>query len=289
MKEMQGKVCIVTGSSSGIGKETALALAHRGATVVMAVRSRERGEDALSEIVAASGNRATALMLCDLSSLASIRRFADEFRGTYDRLQVLINNAGAVFSRRQTSVDGFELTFAVNYLGPVLLTHALLPVLKASASSRVINVGSGVHTSGQVDLDDLQSDKHYRGMAAYANAKLMLVLYTYSLAMRLAGSGVTVNVVQPGFVATRLGRNSGSRLYALGFTLMRPFQISARKGAETSVYLAASAEVEGVTGKCFSQKREVQTASATYDQHLQTRLWAKTVDLLGLAPSTSDS
>jgi NAD(P)-dependent dehydrogenase (short-subunit alcohol dehydrogenase family) len=289
MDEMQGKVCVVTGSNSGIGKETALALAHRGATVVMAARSQERGEAAISEIVAASGNQATALMVCDLSSMASIRRFADEFWGTYDRLHVLINNAGAVFSRRQTSVDGFELTFAVNYLGPFLLTHALLPVLKASAPSRVINVGSGVHTSGQVDLEDLQSDKHYRGMAAYANAKLMLVLYTYTLATRLAGSGVTVNVVQPGFVATRLGRNSGSRLYGLGFALMRPFQISARMGAETSVYLAASEAVEGVTGKCFAKKREVQTASASYDQSLQTRLWAKTMDLLELAPSTADS
>lgn len=285
---MQGKVCVVTGGNSGIGKETALALADRGATVVLAVRSRERGEAARSEIVAASGNRATDLMLCDLSSLASIRRFAGEFRGTYDRLHVLVNNAGAVFSRRQTSVDGFELTFAVNYLGPFLLTHTLLPVLKASAPSRVINLGSGVHTSGRIDLDGLQSETHYRGMAAYANAKLMLVMYTYTLATCLAGSGVTVNVVHPGFVATRLGRNSGSRLYGLGFTLMRPFQLSAKEGAETSVYLAASEEVEGVTGKCFAKKREVQTAPASYDQHLQTRLWAKTVDLLGLTPSPSD-
>ena len=286
MNEMKGKICIVTGCNSGIGKETALALAKMEATVVMAVRSLDRGKKALSEIVALTGNRATALMLCDLSSLDSIRRFTNEFLGTYDRLHVLINNAGAVFSKRQTSVDGFEQTFAVNYLGPFLLTHTLLPVLKASAPSRVINLGSGLHKSGKIDFDDLQSEKNYKGMKAYATTKLMLTMYTYELATRLQSSDVAVNVVQPGFVATRLGRNSGSRLSALGFTLMRPFQISAKKGAETSIYLAVSDEVEGVTGKCFSKKRETQTASTSYDRQLQKRLWEKTVELLGLTPLT---
>ena len=279
---MIGKVCIVTGSNSGIGKETALALSNKGATVVMVVRDKERGEKAQSEIINKTGNNDTFLMICDLSSMDSIGKFVKEFTEKYDRLDVLINNAGAVFRERQTTVDGFERTLAVDYLGPFLLTHQLLPLLKSSAPSRIINLASGLYKSGKIDLDDLQSDKNYKGMNAYSSAKLMVVMYTYELARRLKGTGVTANAVLPGFVRTNLGRNSGSFLYALEYLIVRPFQISAEKGAETSVYLASSDEVEGVAGKCFSKMRETTTSQASYDQQTQKLLWDRTIELLKL-------
>jgi NAD(P)-dependent dehydrogenase (short-subunit alcohol dehydrogenase family) len=278
---MRDKVCIVTGSNSGIGKETALALANLGAKVVMLVRNKERGKKALSEIIKQTGNQNTALMICDLSSFDSIRRFSKEFTEKYDGLDVLINNAGAVFDKRQITVDGFERTLAVNYLGHFLLTHELLPLLKSSTPSRIINLSSGLYKSGKIDLDDLQSERNYNGMRVYASVKLMILMYTYELARRLADTGVTVTAVLPGFVATNLGRNSGSRLSSLMFRLLRPFQISAKQGAETSVYLASSSEVEGVTGKCFSKIQETRTSPTSYDRKLQTLLWDATIKLLG--------
>lgn len=282
MSEMKGKVCITTGSNSGIGKETALALAKMDGTVVMAVRNRERGERAKIEIVNQSGNKSVDLMICDVSSTDSIRHFAEEFQDKYDRLDVLINNAGAVFNKRDVTAEGFELTLAVNYLGPFLLTHQLLALLKSSAPSRVISLSSGLHKSGKIDLSDLQSEKSYGGMKVYAKAKLMVIMFTYELAKRLEGTGVTANVVEPGFAATNLGRNSGSLRSSIMFKLVRPMQISARKAAETSVYLASSDEVKDVTGKCFTKMHETTTAPISYDQQLQRELWDKTEELLGL-------
>lgn len=279
---MKGKICVVTGSNSGIGRETALALAGMGATVVMAVRNQERGQKARNEIVDRTGNNATDMMICDVSSKESIRNFAKTFTSKYDRLDVLINNAGAVFFKRQTTHDGFERTLAVDYLGPFLLTHELLPLLKSSAPSRIINVSSGLHKSGKVDLDDLQSEKGYGGMKVYSNAKLMLIMFTYMLARRLEGTGITVNAVLPGFVATNLGKGGGSLRQSIAFKLVRPMQINAKRGAETSVYLASSDEVKNVTGKCFAKKEETKTSPISYDQGLQERLWNKTIELLGL-------
>jgi NAD(P)-dependent dehydrogenase (short-subunit alcohol dehydrogenase family) len=253
-----------------------------GATVVMVVRDKERGEKAQLEIINKTGNRDTVLMMCDLSSMDSVKKFAKEFVEKYDRLNILINNAGAVFRKRQTTVDGFERTLAVNYLEPFLLIYELLPLLKSSAPSRIINLSSGLYKSGKIDFTDLQSEKNYNGMTAYSNAKLMVMMYTYELARRLEGTGVTANVVLPGFAATNLGRNSGSLLYSLEYLIVRPFQISAKKGAETSVYLASSDEIEGVTGKCFSKLHETTTSRISYDQQIQKRLWDKTVELLKL-------
>lgn len=284
MVEMKGKVCVVSGSNSGIGKETALALAKMGATVVMVVRSRERGEKAKAEIISQSENRSVDMMICDVSSVASIQRFSQDFEAEYDRLDVLINNAGAVFNKREVTPEGFERTLAVNYLGPYLLTHRLEALLKSSAPSRVINLSSGLHKSGKIDLDDLQSEKSYNGMKAYANAKLMVIMFTYELARRLEGTEVTVNVVEPGFVASNLGRNTGSLRSSIMFKMVRPMQISAKKGAETSVYLASSDEVKNVTGKCFTKMRETTTAPISYDRQLQQQLWTKTAELIGLSP-----
>ena len=279
---MKGKVCIVTGSNSGIGKETAKALARKGATVVMAVRSRERGEIARAEIVEASGNEDVSVMVCDVSSKESIATFVEEYEARYDRLDVLINNAGAVFGRREDSVDGFESTLAVNYLGPFRLTLELLPLLRRSAPSRVVNVSSGMHKTGKMDLDDLQGKGRFKGMEAYANTKLMVTTWTYELARRLEGTGVTANVVEPGFVATNLGRNSGSLFNAISFKLVRFIQTTPEKGAETSVYVASAEELEGVTGKSFAKSRETTSAEASYDPEVQRRLWEATVELLGL-------
>jgi NAD(P)-dependent dehydrogenase (short-subunit alcohol dehydrogenase family) len=291
MSEMKNKICVVTGSNSGIGKETALSLAKMGAHVVMVVRNQGRGEKARLEIVKQTGNNSIDLMICDLSSMDSIRRFAKEFKSKYDRLDVLVNNAGAMFNKREVTSEGFERTLAVNYLGPFLLTHELMDLLKSSAPSRIINVSSGLAKNGKVDLDDLQSEKNYRGTKAYsqvrapvyANTKLMVMMFTYELARRLKGTGVTANVLMPGFVATNLGKNSGSLSSSLMFKMVRPMQVSAKKGAETSVYLASSGEVKDVTGKCLTKKKEVLTCPESYDEELQKRLWKKTETMLGLA------
>jgi NAD(P)-dependent dehydrogenase (short-subunit alcohol dehydrogenase family) len=292
MSEMKGKICVVTGSNSGIGKETALSLAKLGAHVVMVVRNQERGEKARLEIIKQTGNNVD-LMICDLSSMDSIRRFAQKFKGKYNRLDVLVNNAGAMFNKRAVTPEGFERTFAVNYLGPFLLTLELLDLLKSSAPSRIINVSSGLAKNGKVDLDDLQSEKNYEGTKAYArvrapvyaNTKLMLMMFTYELARRLKDTGVTANVLMPGFVATNLGKNSGSLSSSIMFKMVRLMQVNAKKGAETSVYLASSDEVKDFSGKCFAKKKEATTCPASYDEPLQKRLWNETVALLNLPPT----
>ena len=292
MNTMKGKICIITGSNSGIGKETAIGLAKMGATIIMVVRDQERGEKARKEIVKQTGNDSVDLMICDLSSMSSIRHFTEEFKKKYDRLDVLINNAGAVFSKREVTSEGFERTLAVNYLGPFLLTHELMDLLKSSAPSRIINVSSGLAKDGKVDLDDLQSEMSYPRMKAYSrrhapvydNAKLMVMMFTYELARRLKGSGVTANVLMPGFTATNLGKSSGSLTSSIMFKMVRPMQQSAKKGAETSFYLASSNEVKDITGKCFAKKKETKTCPASYDEELQKRLWNKTESMLGLAP-----
>jgi retinol dehydrogenase 14 len=282
---MSEKICIVTGSNSGIGKETALALAQMGARVVMVVRNQEKGEKALAEIVQETGNKSVSLMLCDMSSMLSIRNFAKEFKKKYKQLDVLVNNAGGEFSKREVTDEGFERTFAVNYLAPFLLTNELLDLLKVSAPSRIINVSSGLAKNGKVNFDDLQTVKNYKGMQVYSNSKLMLMMFTYELSKRLVGSGVTANVLMPGFVATNLGKNSGSLRSSIMFKMVRPMQINAKKGAETSIYLASSEEVKDVTGKCFAKKKESATCPASYDELLQKRLWNETTTLLNLPSS----
>jgi NAD(P)-dependent dehydrogenase (short-subunit alcohol dehydrogenase family) len=290
LTDIKGKICIITGSNSGTGKQTALGLASMGATVVMVVRDQERGENARKEIIKQTGNNSADLLICDLSSMDSIRHFTKEFKNKYDRLDVLINNAGALFNKREVTAEGFERTLAVNYLGPFLLTHELLDLFKKSAPSRIINVSSGLAKNGRVDLDDLQSEKNYVGTKAYSsmrapvysNTKLMLMMFTYELARRVKGSGVTANVLMPGFVATNLGKNSGSLSSSIMFKMVRPMQISAKKGAETSIYLASSDEVKDVSGKCFAKKKEVLTCLESYDEDVQKRLWNKTESMLGL-------
>ncbi|MGY5853925.1 MAG: SDR family oxidoreductase [Candidatus Thorarchaeota archaeon] len=279
---MKGKICIVTGSNSGIGKETTRALAEKGAKVIMVVRNQERGDIAKSDILESTGNDSIELMLCDLSLMSDIRRLAQEFKNRYDRLDVLINNAGVVVSKRHVTSEGFERTLAVNYLAPFMMTHELLPLLQSSAPARVVNLSSGLHKSAKFDIDDIQSENKYKSMSVYGTAKLLVVMHTYELARRLEGTGVTVNVAHPGFVATNLGANTGSRLSSFMFKLVKPFQKSAPEGAETSVYLASSPEVDGVTGRYFAKKMEETSSELSYDENQQHSLWERTVEMLGI-------
>ena len=271
---MQGKVCMVTGANVGIGKATALALAKMGAEVILVCRDAVKGKAALEAIRKESGNANVTLMLADLSSQASIRDLAAGFLRTHDKLHVLVNNAGAVFTERSLTADGLERTFATNHLGYFLLTQLLLGAIKAAAPSRIVIVASEAHKSGMVNLADLQSEKGpYSGYRVYGASKLANVLFSNELARRLADTGVTVNCLHPGVVRTGYGLNTRG-LFRVGMALIRPFLIGPAKGAETSVYLASSPEVEGVTGKYFKRKRVTQTRKAANDVELAKGLWA---------------
>jgi NAD(P)-dependent dehydrogenase (short-subunit alcohol dehydrogenase family) len=283
---MQGKICMVTGANSGIGKATALALAQMGATVVMVCRDRARGEEARSEITTKSRNNAVDLLLADLSSQQSIRHLVANFQHHYTHLHVLINNAGATFpGRRRETVDGLEMTFAVNYLAPFLLTNMLLDVLKASAPARIVNVSSDAQASGYIQMDDLQAEKLYRPMRTYPQSKLAVVLFTYELARKLQGTGVTANCLHPGFVATHIGQRDVGSTVRLLVKVIGSFGTNPQKGAQTSVYLASSPEVEGVTGKYFVKSIPRRSAAISYDESLQRQLWEQSVKLVNRAPT----
>ena len=273
---------MVTGANSGIGKATALALAQMGATVVMVCRDRARSEEARSEITTKSRNNAVDLLLADLSSQQSIRQLVENFQHRYTHLHVLINNAGAAFPERRETVDGLEMTFAVNYLAPFLLTNLLLDGLKASVPARIVNVSSGSHKAGYIKLDNLQSKNPYRSMRVYGQAKLALVLFTYELARCLEGTGVTVNCLHPGFVATNFGQRDVGPAFRLLVKLIGSFGTSPEKGAKTSIYLASSPEVEGVTGKYFVKSIPKRSAAISYDESLQRQLWEQSAKLVNL-------
>jgi len=276
---------MITGANAGIGKITALELAKQGAQVVMVARSQARGAEAQADVITASGNRDVHLLQADLSSQAEIRKLAAQFKRDFTRLDVLVNNAGAFFNRRQFSVDGFEMTFALNHLGYFLLTHLLLDALQASAPARIINVSSDAHRGAKIDFDDLQAERGYAGFRVYGISKLANVLFTYELARRLEGTGVTANALHPGFVATNFGRNNGFVVDKLFGLLGRFFAKSPQEGAETSIYLAASPAVAGVTGQYFVDKKAVKSSPASYDADAARRLWEISEELVGLAVS----
>ncbi|MFL6277438.1 MAG: SDR family oxidoreductase [Blastocatellia bacterium] len=275
---MQGKVCVVTGANSGIGRITALELARQGAEVVMVCRDRARGEAAMAEIKQATGNDHIELMLCDLSSQADIHRFADAFKATHPRLDVLVNNAGVYMRKRATTIDGLETTFATNHLGYFLLTNLLLDLLKRSAPSRIVNVASGAHASGHINFDNLQGEQQYSGVRAYCHSKLANILFTRELARRLKGTGVTVNSLHPGAVATGIFRALPKPLEAL----IKLVTMSPEKGAQTSVYLASSPAVETITGKYFARCAEVLPSAEAQNEEVAQRLWAESARLTGL-------
>lgn len=274
---------MVTGATSGVGKATALELARMGATVVMVGRDRAKGEAVQSEIKTRSGNDNIDLLLADLSVQASIRQLAENFQQHYTQLHVLINNAGVYMLTRRETVDGLEMTFAVNQLAPFLLTNLLLDVLKASAPARIVSVSSASHESASLDMDDLQSKKRYTFMGSYGQSKAALVMFTYELARRLDGTGVTANCLHPGFVATNIAQSGvGPFVRAVVKFIFSNFGISPEEGAKTSIYLATSPEVEGVTGKYFVKSIPKRSAAITYDESLQRQLWDECAKLVNL-------
>jgi len=283
---MSGKVCLVTGATSGIGRVTARELARMDATVVAVGRNRQKGEETVAEIKRRSANDKVEFMQADLSSQESIRDLARTFTDKYDQLQVLVSNAGGVFSKRETTVDGLEMTFALDHLAYFLLATLLLPVLERSAPARIINVSSGAQGTGKIDFDDLQGAKRYSGWRAYSQAKLANVLFTYELARRLQGTGVTANCLHPGFVATGFAQNNSGALQAL-IKAGQVFAISPEKGAETSVFLASSPLVEGVSGKYFANKKEKKSAKQSYDESVTRRLWDVSAQLTGTKDGAS--
>jgi NAD(P)-dependent dehydrogenase (short-subunit alcohol dehydrogenase family) len=297
MNNMEGRICLVTGSTSGIGTVTALELARMGATVVMVARNPGKGEETLEQVRAASGNSSGDLLFADLGSLDQVRRLASEFENRYRRLHVLVNNAGTIFPEQETTEDGFETTFAVNHLAPFLLTNLTLGLLKKSAPARIVNVASASHSFGTLDHIRVRGEKQWWGLRAgwraYNQSKLANVLFTYELARRLEGTGVTANCLHPGMVATRAASGSPGIVWRL-INRYRPFLVNSllgmprtflltpEQGAETLVFLASSPEVEGITGKYFVRKVEAKSSRESYDPVLAERLWRLDEELVGL-------
>ena len=281
LARLDGRTCLVTGATSGIGLATAHGLAALGAHVVIVGRDRERAEHARKTIAERSGNPRVDVLLADLSSLAGIRGLADDFRANHPKLHVLVNNAGTIELKRTTTSDGFEKTLAVNHLAYFLLTNLLLPTLRASAPARIVNVASEAHRIGRIDLADLQSEKSYSAMRVYGTSKLLNVLFTTALAEKLAGSLVTANSLHPGAVSTRLGTHNGA-LAKLLIGLLRPFFLTAEQGAANSIFVAASDELEGVSGKYFVKQRAVEPSHRSQRSGLARRVWARSAELVGL-------
>ncbi|TMI52185.1 SDR family oxidoreductase [Candidatus Bathyarchaeota archaeon] len=269
---MAEKVCLVTGGNSGIGKSVALGLAKMGATVVVVSRNKEKGETAVTDTVEKSGNKNLELIQADMSSQNSIRQLVNEFRARHEKLHLLINNAGVYLTKRSETEDGLESTFAVNHLGPFLLTSLLVDILKASAPSRIVNVTSDAHKGARVNFDDLQGERKFSGWQAYGQSKLAMILYTRGLAKKLEGTGVTVNSAHPGVVRTNFAKNNGG-LVMLGFRFLGMFFISPESAAKRILYVATSPDLEGVTGKYFTKMHEVKSSQESYDDDSARRLW----------------
>jgi NAD(P)-dependent dehydrogenase (short-subunit alcohol dehydrogenase family) len=262
--KMQRKTILVTGSTDGIGKETALQLANKGAEIILHGRNQEKGRRVLKEIQDRTGNNNLQFFLADLASLRQVRNLVADIKDNYNRLNVLINNAGTFQQERTLTEDGLETTFAVNYIAPFLLTNELLETMKRSAPSRIINVASIAHWNGKLDWKNLQGERRYEGFDAYATSKLVLILFTYALTRRLEGSNVTANCLHPGVIKTKLLR-AGFGDYP-GDT--------PEKGAQTSVYLASSPKVEGLSGQYHEACKVVRSSPITYDREIQEELWS---------------
>jgi NAD(P)-dependent dehydrogenase (short-subunit alcohol dehydrogenase family) len=281
-RPMEGRVCLVTGATSGIGAAASLALARLGGTVVLVGRDASRTARQVERIRREAGGAEAETLLADLSSQAQVRQLARDFQARFPRLDVLVNNAGGIFMRRQTTVDGLEMTLALNHLAGFLLTNLLLPGLLASPSGRVVNVASSAHHRGRIDFDDLQRERSYDRLDAYAQSKLANVLFTRELARRLAGTRVTANAADPGFVRTNMGAND-SWLRARIRNLVKRDLLSPAQGADVVVYLASDPAVTGVSGRYFLRRAEVQSSGVSLDAEVAGRLWQVSEALIGLS------
>ncbi len=278
---MEGKLCVVTGATDGIGRVTARALAERGAEVVLVGRNAAKGAEVCKAIQRSSRNDRVRFEQADLSSQDEIRALAERLTGGRAAIDVLVNNVGAMFTGRRESADGIEMTFALNHLGYFLLTGLLLESLKASAAGRIVNVASEAHRSGRMDLEDPQGTRRYRGWTAYAQSKLANVLFTYRLAALLEGTPVSANCLHPGFVASKFGQNNGWLFVTILKTIMRFSAIDVEAGARTSVHVATSADVEGVSGRYFDKSREATSSLVSRDEETARRLWELSEALTG--------
>ena len=288
VSDISGRTVIVTGGNSGIGFETAATLAGAGARVIITARDAQRGQAAVDNIKARGGPGSVELSVFDLGSLNSVREGASNLLRRADRIDVLVNNAGLMLTERSETEDGFETTFGVNHLGPFLLTMMLLDRIQESAPARIVNVSSTAHQSARsgLNFDDLQSTKSYAGMAVYGRSKLANIYFTTELARRLSGTGVTVNSLHPGTIRSGFGGDGDAGgFFGWGIKVARPFMAGPVKGAETSVYLASSPEVEGVTGQFFTKCRPKTPSKAARDDAAAARLWAVSEQMVGLVPA----
>lgn len=284
--QLRGKIVMVTGATDGIGKATAVALAAKGPTLIVVGRNPAKIAASVAEIKERSGNTHIDSLQADFASLAEVRRLAQQFKARYKRLDVLVNNAANIFSNRGESADGFERTFAINHLAPFLLTNLLLDTIVASAPARIVNVASDGHRLNNLDFDDLQATRSYSGIRAYAQSKLGNVLFSYELARRLAGTGVTVNTLHPGGVRTNLGHNETGLMERAIAVILRVIGRTPEAGAKTSVYLASSPDVSGISGMYFANCKAVRSSAASYDVAAQQRLWQISAELTELEPQT---
>jgi len=279
---MKGKIVLITGATSGIGRETAFGLADMGAKVVILARNGDKASATIDQIKERTGNTETEFIKCDLTSLDSVRKAADVFKNGHSKLDVLINNAGGVFGKRKVTVDGFEQTFEVNHLSHFLLTNLLLDVLKKSAPSRIIVVGSQAHSGARLDFDDLMLENDYSPFKAYGRSKLANLLFCFELSRRSEGTGVTANCLHPGVVRTNFGHdlNGATKFF---MPVGHLFMISPRKGASTSIYLATDPGIANVSGKYFAKKEVRPSSPESTDQTVAKRLWDVSLKLTGLA------
>ena len=278
---MKDKICIITGATSGMGLATAAALAGKGTTLGLVCRDRSKGEIVVKEIAEKTKNNKIELFIADLSSQAEIRKLANEIKIKFPKIDVLVNNAGGINPKRITSTDGFELTFAVNHLAYFLLTNLLLENLKGAPKARIISVASIASNYGKINFNDLNFRKKYYSFMTYSQSKLANIIFTYELANRLKGTNVTANCLHPGMVKTRFAI-SMNNYFGLFWKLFNPFLITAEKGAETSIWLASSPEVEGISGKYFKEKKEIKSIKSSYNIEIQQKLWEVSEKLTGL-------
>jgi NAD(P)-dependent dehydrogenase (short-subunit alcohol dehydrogenase family) len=285
MGVMDGKLCLVTGATSGVGLYTALEIAKLGAAVIIVGRNQVKCESTIRRIRDESMNESVEYLLADLSSQAQIHAIANQFTSRHDHLDVLVNNAGGFFLHRKLSVDGIEMTLALNHLAYFLLTLLLLDALKACPSARVINVSSGSHYSEHLDFTDLQLKRFYNPIQAYGRSKLANVLFTYELARRLAGTHITANALTPGMVASDIWKKVNRYLTPLIYPVVQRMARTPLEGAQTSIYLATSPEVEGVTSMYYVDKKPVNTSPASNDVAAARSLWQASLSLVGLTDS----
>jgi NAD(P)-dependent dehydrogenase (short-subunit alcohol dehydrogenase family) len=281
---MPKKVCLITGATEGVGKATAVDLARRQFAVVMAARNAAKAEAVKREIAAATGNADIDFVVADLASLGQVRRLADTFKRRYSGLDVLINNAGVVMPRRLVTEDGYETTFQVNYLSHFLLTQLLLDEVRKSAQGRIVNLGSSVYEFGKFDEDNLQGEKRFSVIGSYATSKLFVLLSTVELAKRLRGTAVTANVVHPGIVRTPMMLRAPGVLFRAISYLALPFSVTPQKGAATSIYLASSDEVSGVSGRYFTRCKPAAVNDKVVSERAAQSLWDISVGLLKQRP-----